>query len=521
MTDVITLDQLKTRGIEPVPEFIWDDPVYLRPAIDYIDGIVYITVPVRRNVPKVEGRGKAAREVVVVEDALVTITSERETFAYTPETLAERGFTMPDTITRPKGRRWSAESIKAFLKGDDTPPDPVTLQHGLRQTYEEYVEFASEEYYDILPLFIMGGYMFRAFGALGYLHFNGTKASGKSRNLALLDVLGFNTEWAANMSAAALYRTIAGFPGVTLIDEAETWDGERREDLRQILNAGYTDGSTVKRAEKGANDMFQVQSFDTFGPKVLASINPLDQVIGSRCLIVLMRPALRKIPEFQRHDARWPRLRDRLYLWAMYHTEAVSALLREWNDTVRFERAPDLLGRQWQITQMYVVLADYLDRLSGDQLCDRLIVFFNDYFAAQQKSEDATDRIRIVLQALPRVLARQAPLEGGFFLLKDIHAVVSDYLEDDAREYYKTRNLAKHLDVLGFRDKKSSKQGTQVRLTPEAIRQEFRQRRVAPQPEDEQWLAGEVEYTHEVFAPSTSTEPGLSVWDDVIEEDEP
>lgn len=495
-TETVSAEDLARFGVDVVPEIIWDDIEILRPGVDYRDGVTYFTIAAKVNLPVTKGRGDKATTTLVLTDHLVAVTSDGRQFPYDAERVGELGYGFPNHVMLPNERRWSQESIRAFLKGNETIPDPVTLHGGLRNVYEEYVEFAKPEYYDILPLFIMGSYLFRLFDAVGYIHFNGTAASGKSQNLSIIKALAFNPVWAASMSASALYRQIAGMPGTVLIDEAEGFDGERGEELRRILNAGYLDGSTVIRTERGKNDVFQNVHFESFGPKVIAGIAPLDSVIGSRCLIVAMRPALRTIQTFSHKDNRWQRLRDRLYLWAMYHMDGVAETIAEWRDYKAEQRAPALRSRQWQITQMYVVLADYLDKQDGGDRADRLIQFFNDYFSDLQRQQDATDRIRIVLRSLPRVLERHAPHEGGWFYLKTIHEVVSDYLEEDAKEYFKTRTVSKHLDVLGFRKKRAHKQGSQIWVEPEAVRQELRQRQVEPYPEDAAWLAGEVEYTH-------------------------
>ena len=272
-------------------------------------------------------------------------------------------------------------------------------------------------------------------------------------------------------------------------------DGKKLDpSLIQQFIAGYTDGSTVKRVEKGKDDNFVVASFNMYGPKALASINPLDYVIGSRCLLVEMAPALRTIPTFQKRDERWQRLRDRLYLWAMYHTAAVAELIEEWEAGLHEQRAPKLISRQWEITQLYVILADYIDRTHNTGLCDRVIEFCNEYFVRQQAAQDATDRNRLILKALPRVMAQYPAIDGHWYRIKDIHAVVLEYLEEDAKEYFRTRGLGKNLDSLNFRTRRARKDGSQVWLDPDVMRHQFLQRRVEPYDEDLGWLNGEVDY---------------------------
>lgn len=515
MSDVIDATSI---GAEVLAPFDWSLGTPLRPGVDYHDGVTYFTLLGRVAQEKTVGKGKQAETVVEYVPGLVSVASTGAAFTYTEENVGKLGFTYPANVILPERRRWSDTSITEFTSGKAEAPNPATIHQALREIWEKHVEFAHEAFYDILPLFVMGSYMFRLFKSYGYIHFNGTMASGKSQNLRIIEAFSLNPKWTASISAAALYRTLEGEPGVSLIDESEGFDGERGEELRRILNGGYLDGAAVYRAEKGKNDQFQVAAFDVFGPKAIASINPLDNVLGSRALIVLMRPAIRSIPAFNRDDPRWQRLRDRLYLWAMFHSPAVSKLLAEWQETHRYTRAPGILSRQWEITQPLIVIADYIDSFDGGHRCDQLIEYFNTYFADLQKQQDATDRIRIVLQALPRVLAQHAPDEGSWYRLKTIHEVVLSYLEDDAHDFYKTRNLSKHLDVLGFRTKRSHKQGTQIWLEADAIRKEFAQRRVTPQPEDVAWLAGSVEYTHE--PPPPPEDDRLSMWAEIGEEPE-
>lgn len=482
-------------GVEILDEFAWEEVETLRPGVDLKHGVSYVTIPVRLNVVKTIGRGKNEKEVVVQEEGIGCITSEGKHFAYTPERVAEFGFQYPATVAKPEESRWSMKSVQEFLKGEYTKPNPVNIYTALKNVYEQHVEFAHPAYYDMMTMFLMSSYMFRTFSSIGYVHFNGTAASGKSVNLSIIKALAFNTMWASNMSTPSLFRTIAGNPGTMALDEAEGFDGERGEELRRILNAGYLDGSSVARTEKGPNDGFIVRQYEVYGPKAIASINPLEPVIGSRCVVVAMRPAIReRMPEFNKDAERWQALRDRLYLWLITEQAAFRELVKEWTETIRWERAPGLRARHWQITQAYIVTADYLDRIDGGTRCNDLITFFTEYFIEAQKSLDASDRIRLVLRTLPRVLGTVFPHDEHWYPLKSIHETVSTYLEEDQKEYFRTRTLGKHLDVLGFKKRRAHKAGQQVWLEADQIRNEFKQRRVEAYPEDTEWLEGKTEY---------------------------
>jgi hypothetical protein len=97
---------------------------------------------------------------------------------------------------------------------------------------------------------------------------------------------------------------------------------------------------------------------------------------------------------------------------------------------------------------------------------------------------------------------------------------MSQYIEEDAKDFYKTRNVSKHLDVLGFRKRRAHKQGQQVWLDATTIRQEFLQRRVEPAEDDKAWLDGTVEYDI-VDTPIHAPKRDDDLWAGLAEQEEP
>lgn len=494
-----------------LPAIRWDTKPPLRPGYDFRDGRVFVTLPAQGAVTKTKGRGKDKEEYVAYEPVVACITNDPSQFIFDEDNVTALGYEYPSTVMLPSSRRWSERAIANFLSKQTEPPDPFLLYSRLRDIYVEFIEFADERYYDIMPLFVMSTYVFRLFKSFGYIHFNGTAASGKSQNLRMLQALAFNTVWASNMSSPALFRTMAGNPGTICIDEAESFESERGQELRQILNAGYIDGAVVARAERGTNEAFRVVNYEAYGPKVLASINPLDDVLASRSLVVTMMPAVRTIPEFDQYESRWQQVRDNLYLWTMHHSTDLAHAVEEWNSAKRFDLAPKLRSRQWQVAQTYLVLADYIDE-SG-KLRDDLIEWFNAYYVETQRSQDSTDRMRLLLKTLPRVLREKQPWERHWYNIKDIHELVKELLEEDQTEYFKTRTVSKNLASLGFRKRRSVRnQGTQVYLTEEEVRECMNRRRVEPFPEDEEWLLGATSYAEPPSAHLPSDETRDDLW---------
>lgn len=469
--------------------FIFEDTPVLYPGTDYHDGVLYMTFPIDLRKMVKEGRSKEEVERRVTET--ICVSSKRRFFMYNHEDVEAQGFRMPPTFTQENRSRWPLPALRAFLQNKTAAPTGQQVYDQLVKAYKEYVEYPEDVYYELVPLFIMGSYIFRIFTSTGYLHFNGTMASGKSQNLKLLKAFGFNTSWVSNISTAALFRTVAGSPGIVCIDEAEGFDGDRGEELRRLLNAGYLAGEPVSRTEKTANDRFQVTQYEIYCPKVLASINPLEPVIQSRCVVIPMAPALRRIEEFDPDDERWAAVRENLYLWAMANAPRIEALYHEWNQDKRHRLAPLILHRQWQISQMYIVLADLI---GGDKMALDLIEFFNGYFATMQKSIEQTDQLRLLLKCLPRVMSSKTAIDQEWYSIKDIHATVLDYLEEDSRQYYSSKKTGLHLVALGFRDRKTHKGGSVVKLDEKSVRREMQRRHVDPFDEDAKWYAGETSY---------------------------
>jgi len=479
---------------EVINEIDWDPKPVLRPGMDFHDDVAYFTIPLMRNiiVPPKKKDGEPTRDKQL---QTFVIASDHSGIWYDKEALDDHGFVPVAQPYQDTDVRWSYPSARAFLEGNASGPTSEDLYDTIRGIYTRYVEFSDEIYHDIMTLFVMYTYVYRLWESTGYIHFNGTAASGKSRNLSILNTLAFNPIWASSMSPAALYRKLAGSPGTSCIDETEGFEGERGEELRRILNAGYKDGSRVHRAEKGKDDRWMSTSYDVFGPKVLASINPLEAVIASRCLVVSMRPAIRELPDFLTSNPIWNDVRDSLYLWAMENTKDIAALAKQWHDDTETGKkarlCPRLIGRQWETTGQYIVLADYI---GGEHFAAKIITFLNNYFSKQQEALDATDRLRTTLRCLPRVLATKASHAGNLYSVKDIHEVVSSYMESDSTEYFKTKHVTKNLDVLGFKHKVRGAGGLRIELAEDAVRHEFAQRRVEPFTEDTDWLAGTRSY---------------------------
>lgn len=125
------------------------------------------------------------------------------------------------------------------------------------------------------------------------------KRSGKSTLLDLLAQLVHRPLPTANISDAALFRVISDEtedkPPTLLFDEVDAIFGPKakdREDLRGMLNAGFSRGAVVRRCV-GDGSKQKVEAFEVFSPKVLAGIGKLPDTITDRSLSIRLSRKLR------------------------------------------------------------------------------------------------------------------------------------------------------------------------------------------------------------------------------------
>lgn len=134
------------------------------------------------------------------------------------------------------------------------------------------------------------------------------KESGKTRVLEAAELVVAKPLATANISEAALFRSIEKDKPTLLFDEVDAIFGEKardREDLRALLNSGHRRGKTVMRCV-GDGGKQRVEEFEVFGPKALSGIGELPETIASRCIPIRMKRKSRdeQVDRFRVRDAR-------------------------------------------------------------------------------------------------------------------------------------------------------------------------------------------------------------------------
>jgi putative DNA primase/helicase len=150
------------------------------------------------------------------------------------------------------------------------------------------------------------------------------KRCAKTLLLELLELLAPKPLIVANVTAAALFRGIEQYRPTLLIDEADTFLGDRDE-LRGILNSGHRRNGKVLRA---VGDQHEVRAFSTYAPVAIAMIGRLPDTLADRSISIPMRRKKRtERVETLRADRCGPleALQRKACRWALDHWNELAA----------------------------------------------------------------------------------------------------------------------------------------------------------------------------------------------------
>lgn len=183
----------------------------------------------------------------------------------------------------------------AFKKGIRSPQTQEMARNLLPDVYQRILLILDtfidtpKENKELLAVWIIGTYFHKQFSSFPRLFVNAMKGSGKSRLLQLLKALCWNASVQANMSEAVLFRNAS--KQTLLFDESESITNKEKSAMRELLNAGYKKGVDVKRMRKSITkdgEQQIVETFDLYGPVALANISGMEDVLGDRCISIIL-----------------------------------------------------------------------------------------------------------------------------------------------------------------------------------------------------------------------------------------
>jgi energy-coupling factor transporter ATP-binding protein EcfA2 len=194
---------------------------------------------------------------------------------------------------------------KAIITPDPLTSKPCTNPTELFDEVKAFVkmnvELQDDVHYDVLGLFIMATWLTDRMQTATYINVLAPHGSGKS---TLIQVLQYLTRRSVNTDVATkgVITRIAEQEPTLLLDECDNWLNSRDFDnpLAAVLNGGYKRkvlGGGALVCEPSADGTYTPVRRETFGFKVIAGRNPLNDVMRSRTIKILMRRSLKKFSD--------------------------------------------------------------------------------------------------------------------------------------------------------------------------------------------------------------------------------
>jgi hypothetical protein len=466
--------------VKPQLDLEWRN---IHPAIGVVDDTAYVGVWVPSEIV-----GKAG--LSSVKRLLYLVTSDREMVLANEEVFRQRKW-MLEYKPIEFQNRWSLSHVKAYLDGASA--DPCETLEKLIEAYRLYVELPSEAEYVYHALWDVGTYFHHLFNAYPYIYVGGVKRSGKTKLLTVHYCLAFNAFFSNNMSTSSIYRLIQNAHGTLLIDETEKLSQpDRALEFRSILLAGYKKGQKVYRCEKTRKETIQPEAFDVYGPKGLANIQGLEDVLEDRCKVtILKRSRKREIVnrEINFEDEFWRELRNRLYILYLNHWREVKQIsdnlsaLSERDELVNFIKAQaseslegkelDLISsRMLEIWKPIFALACFFDS-KGFTLptftssLNSLRSLMYDLCIEDAKAR-ITEETTETGEALLTQILLELVKEDDFYKVKTIRENMAS-LFDEEQKWLTTKWVGNALRRLGFTEKRRVGSGYEYKLRRQEV----------------------------------------------------
>ena len=226
----------------------------------------------------------------------------------------------------------SPETLRAFAKGERVSGVEVLAR--IRSAIDRFVDLGAvpggqDAGSLIVGAWTMASWLTRAAPwTASYLHLNAGKGSGKSVLMSVLAELVLGGELVSSAMTTPALREMAACGATLLIDEAENIGDARggdagQADRRAILLAGTRADSLVTLMLPSNHNPWGLTRVKAHGPRAFASIQSLDDVLGSRTIVIpLVRSGDRSRTELDPSiPADWAeapaRIRRMAALWAL------------------------------------------------------------------------------------------------------------------------------------------------------------------------------------------------------------
>lgn len=378
-------------NITPIEGF---DGETLHPSLDIKNGILVLGFRYKTKI------GKEEDLILLVHKGNIEILSEDSIVIEGKEYSIERRGRRLIRIQE----RWGIQQLNRFREErvslqTDGVPKPKELFEEIKATIRKYVELERDIDYSLTAAWIIGTYFHPLFHAYPFLNAKAPKHSGKSQFLNLLGQLCFNAV-KSQPTLAALGDTVDALRGTYLIDQADSLGRKGTEQLLDILADSYKRSGGKRRiVEFDKNRGRSVVEYETYGPKVFASIRELPEDLRDRCLIVPLLRSQRNFSDPDEESDLWSKLRDGMYrlLIGIYAEVSSEYILRR----IEYKRNPEkgLVGRPLELWLPFETILRFVG--AETEVAGAKERFLSRYGFAESEPSDLEHRvIEVILKEL-------------------------------------------------------------------------------------------------------------------------
>jgi|GEM_PF-6150192 hypothetical protein len=189
-----------------------------------------------------------------------------------------------NTISANDGEKINEDNAAALF----SKKAPRNIVNDIESHIRKYIYLQEEAEYLIISLIPLLSYIISIFERIPYFWLRADKGSGKTTLMSVLKPLVYHPVFVSNITPSSLFRIVDDNAPTLFMDEVEALASKStaNNSFIQILNSGYHKGGKVTRTHGNL-----VQTFKTYGLKILAGINQIAETVEDRCIqINLQKP---------------------------------------------------------------------------------------------------------------------------------------------------------------------------------------------------------------------------------------
>jgi hypothetical protein len=289
-------------------------------------------------------------------------------------------------------------------------PKKTAIVDTVADFLRRFVFLQDETHYRLIAAWIVATHLHKTFEYLGYLFvYSPERRSGKTTLLEILNLLVYQpTGLQVSPTEAVMFRTAEGH--THLLDEVDSW--KNKDDLKDVLNAGYKKGGIVIRCEKGKG-AFKPMTFSVFAPRAMAGIglSVLHSTTLDRTFAVpMVRRKKKEKKERSRERIIGPQaktLKQEIERWVKDHEKAVAEIY----DQSQFPYLESFTDRTIDIAEPLAAIIEvaYKGHLGAKQAQRDLV----HAISSTRKEQQSATNDHLLLKHLLYLAESEDPLVGN------------------------------------------------------------------------------------------------------------